>query len=180
MNPAAADAGAINAYIFGDQLLHTRFSLAIELLARLVIANSRPLTTAALSELAGQSERSVRAVLCGLKKSGLVSQDEKEKDSWHCTDVLETITLADIFLSVSAAGMESAAMRRRREQETGRGNPHARQNVELLLGQATMAINQTVLQHLQGFDLGRLRAVGGRRTAGGFTLGSPGYIAEPC
>ena len=53
------------------------------------------------------------------------------------------------------------------------------QGIDLLLMQATMSINQVVLQHLQAFDLGRLLAV---RASGGlrpFNASTRSYIAEP-
>jgi hypothetical protein len=66
-----------------------------------------------------------------------------------------------VFLSVSAATAEAAAQRRKKDDAPAEDvRSAAQQSVALLLMQATMAINQTVLRHLQNVDLGRPKAVG--------------------
>ena len=151
--------------------------MAIELLARIVIANPKAVTTAALAESLGQSARSVRALLGNLHQSGLLSQDEKTRDAWYCASPLGAITLADVFRSVASAAAESR--RKKAESAADEIRSAAQQSVDLLLMQATMSINQVVLQHLQAFDLGRLKAVrasGGLHSSSYFTRS---YIAEP-
>ena len=46
--------------------------------------------------------------------------------------------------------------------------------------QATMAVNQVVLQHLQQFDLGRLRAVSTSSALHSFKPALRSYGMEPC
>lgn len=145
-------------FILGDLLLHTRFSMAIELLARLVLASPRSMTSAQLGEACGQSPRTVRTLLTSLRQSGLVVIDGKLKDAWSCPCAPETFTLADVFLSVSAAKPEPTPAKKRNDAEGG-SSTVAHAGVELLLMQATMAVNQLVLQHLQSFDLSRLKAM---------------------
>ncbi|HYC43055.1 MAG TPA: Rrf2 family transcriptional regulator [Noviherbaspirillum sp.] len=177
MNARAMETPGIPEFIFGDQELHARFSMAIELLARIVIANPRAVTTAALAESLGQSARSVRTLLGNLLQSGLLSQDEKTRDAWYCASPLGTITLADVFRSVAGAAEESR--RKKAEPVADETRSAAQQSVDLLLMQATMSINQVVMQHLQAFDLGRLKAV---RSSGGlhpFHYSTRSYIAEP-
>jgi len=145
-------------FILGDLLLHTRFSMAIELLARLVLASPRTLTAGELAEACGQSSRTVRTLLASLRASGLVIVDGKCKDAWSCPCAPESFTLADVFLSVSAAKTEPPSARKRNDAD-GASSPAAHAGVELLLMQATMAVNQLVLQHLQSFDLSRLKAM---------------------
>lgn len=179
MNPRIVEAPAIPEFIFGDQQLHARFSMAIELLARIVIANPRPVTTAALSEALGHSPRAARSLLGSLHQSGLLSQDEKTRDAWYCTSPLGTITLADVFRSVAGTAPEAPRKKKTEPQAADETRSAAQQSVDLLLMQATMAINQVVLQHLQAFDLGRLKAV---RSPGGqypFHYSTRSYIAEP-
>ncbi len=180
MNPSVMDPPAMNEFILGDQQLHARFSMAIEILARSVIVNPRPLTTAFLSQALGQSSRTVHVLLSSLHQSGLLRQDESDKNAWYCSSMPGAITLADIFRCVSSPASESASLQRKRtvpEADAPR-NP-AQQNVDLLLMQATMEINQMVLQHLQAFDLGRLKAI----TSSGFRHGpdssARSYIPEP-
>ncbi|WP_420476138.1 Rrf2 family transcriptional regulator [Noviherbaspirillum sp. ST9] len=177
MNARAMETPGIPEFLFGDQQLHARFSMAIELLARIVIANPKAVTTTALAESLGQSARAVRILLGNLSQSGLLSRDEKTRDAWYCASPLGTITLADVFRSVAGAAEESR--RKKTEPAADEARSAAQQSVDLLLMQATMSINQVVLQHLQAFDLGRLKAV---RASGGlhpFTYSTRTYIAEP-
>lgn len=179
MNARALESSAIHEFMFGDRQLHARFSMAIELLARLVIANPRPLTTTALSEAMGEPPRTVRSVLANLHRSGLLCQDGKIRDAWTCSAGLGSITLADVFRSV--AGATPAQARRKKAAPDTAEEPRtaSQQGVELLLMQATMAINQVVLQHLQAFDLGRLKAVGSSSALQQFNPSTRSYIAEP-
>ncbi|HYD63461.1 MAG TPA: Rrf2 family transcriptional regulator [Noviherbaspirillum sp.] len=178
MNARVMEPLPIPEFIFGDQQLHARFSTAIELLARIVIANPRPVTTAALSEALGQSPRTVRSLLGNLHQSGLLCQDDKTRDAWYCASQLGGITLADVFRSVAGATPESSRRKKSEPQTADESRSAAQQSVDLLLMQATMAINQVVLQHLQAFDLGRLKAI---RSPGGLHPfhSTRSYIAEP-
>lgn len=169
---------AMQEFILGDLLLHTRFSMAIELLARLVMASPRTLTAAQLAEASGDSPRNVRALLVSLREAGLVFVDPKHKDAWSCPCAPGTFTLADVFLCVSTAKSDLTAAKKRTDADSA--FPSAAQaGVELLLMQATMAVNQLVLQHLQSFDLSRLKAMS---PASGWHAGlsaARGYEAEP-
>lgn len=169
-------------FMFGDHLLHVRFFTAIELLAQIVIANPRPVSANALAESLGQPLRAVRALLSSLNKAELVRQDEKSKDAWYCAGTLDEITLADIFRCVSATPVEVPSARKKKS-EAGivmAERSSTQQSVDLLLMQATMAVNQVVLQHLQQFDLGRLRAVGIAPTFRMVKSQTRAYSAEPC
>lgn len=177
MNARALEASAIHEFMFGDRQLHTRFSMAIVLLARLVIANPRPLTTIALSEALGEPPRTVRALLANLHHSGLLCKDGKARDAWSCSTGLGSITLADVFRSV--AGTAPGQARRKKTGTSDEPRTASQQGVELLLMQATMAINQVVLQHLQAFDLGRLKAVGPLNAVQRFNPSTRSYIEEP-
>lgn len=181
MSAIVLDPSAVGEFIFGDQLLHSRFSTAIELLVRIVIAHPRPVTTATLCETTGQTPRQVRALLNNLHQSGLLDQDHKNKDAWYCPASLNEVTLADIFRSVATAMPEASVSRSRKRDvaESDEMRSTAQQSVDLLLMQATMAINQVVLQHLQAFDLGRLKAVASSGSLRMFNSGVRSYIAEP-
>lgn len=177
MNARAMEAPGIPEFIFGDQQMHARFSMAIELLARIIIANPRTLTTTTLAESLGQSVRSVRAVLGNLHQSGLLGRDETTRNGWYCASPLGMITLADVFRSVASAAEDSR--RKKAEPATDDTRSAAQQSVDLLLMQATMSINQVVLQHLQAFDLGRLTAVRSSGSLHPFHFSTRSYIAEP-
>lgn len=179
MNARAVEPPAIHEFIFGDQQLHARFSLAIELLARIMTARQRSVTTAALAEAVGQSSRTVRAVLAGLRQSGLLSQDDSQKDAWVCSSSPGTITLADIFRCVASTTPEPSRKKKCSSHAAEESRTTSQQSVDLLLMQATMGINQVVLQHLQAFDLGRLKAVGSASKPHRFDSSVRSYITEP-
>lgn len=173
---------AADNFIFGDQLLHVRFFTAIELLAQIMKAAPGAVITATLAENIGQPQRWVRTLLRSLDKSGLIAQDEKFKDAWRCPGRLSAVTLADIFRCMSAVATESDVLRKAICGTTlaAPSGSTTRQSVDLLLMQATMTVNQMVLQQLQQFDLGRLMAVASARQFVGLQLRPRSYSAEPC
>ncbi len=175
MSARIMESSAIHEFIFGNPLLHMRFSMAIELLARLVVANPRPVTAASLSEASGHSPRAVRALLATLHGSGLICQDPQARDAWSCSAGSGTLTLADIFRSVS----EPPPAGRKKPEAADETRSAAQQSVDLLLMQATMSINQIVLQHLQSFDLSRLKAVSPAASLHVFRPRTRAYVAEP-
>ncbi|RJF97737.1 hypothetical protein [Noviherbaspirillum saxi] len=177
MNTEMAERPAIQEFLFGDALLHTRFSCAIDLLGRLIMANPGALTAAALAEASGQPVRNVRSLLANLQAFGLVHPDTRQKDAWYCSVNSGSLTLADVFRSVAAVKPESSAPRKLASQDAA--HAAARIGVDLLLMQATMAINQVVLQHLQSFDLGKLKAVSTRDTYRVPASRTRAYVAEP-
>lgn len=177
MNAVAMEPSAISEFVFGDQSLHARFSMAIELLAKIVMAHPRAVATNSLAESLGESTRIVRTLLGCLQRSGLVHQDEKVRDAWKCPAAPGEVTLADVFRSVAAEW--TPPRRRKEESATGEPKSAAQVGVDLLLMQATMAINQVVLQHLQSFDLGRLKAVGSPACFHAFNPSVRSYVAEP-
>ena len=177
MNAVAMEPSAIGEFVFGDQSLHARFSMAIDLLARLVMAYPRAVSTSALAESLGESSRTVRALLACLHRSGLVLQDEKTRDTWNCPALPGEVTLADVFRSVASEW--TPPRRKKGEGVSEEPKSAAQQSVDLLLMQATMAINQVVLQHLQSFDLGRLKAVGSPVCFRSFNPSVRSYVAEP-
>ena len=180
MNTTEMESLSIPAFILGDQMLHERFSMAIEMLARIVVANPRPVTTATLAEALGQPTRTVRGLLSSLQQSGLLSQDEKSRDAWLCSSSLGMITLADIFRSVSGAMPEASGRKKKCDVPVSDDSRSvAQQGVDLLLMQATMAINQVVLQRLQTFDLGRLKAIGSSHSFGAYNASVRAYTPEP-
>lgn len=187
--PKRPEGSSFPEFIFGDQLFHARFSTAIEVIARVVLAHPLSVTTDRLAQTLDQPPRAIRELLQGLHRAGLIEQDERAKsgkaekraekhtksdDAWCCGTALGNITLADVYRSVTEAPLATCA--KRRDGYGGVGDPATganhgaeagadqrsgpRQSVELLLMQATMGINQAVLQHLQAFDLERLRALG--------------------
>jgi hypothetical protein len=177
----AEQSSSVQEFLFGDALLHARFSMAIDVLARLVMAHPRSMTAAALAEASGQTARSVRTVLGNMQACGLVYPEDNVRDAWSCPATPGKVTLADVFRSVSIARADAASTKKAEVPKDSSDGAYSssRAGVDLLLMQATMAINQVVLQHLQSFDLSKLKAVS---AGGSFRVPmskSREYIPEP-
>lgn len=159
MRARAVERAPIPEFIFGDSLLHARFSTAIELIAGVLLAYPRQVTTTGLADALGQPPRVLRPLLQRLQRSGLIEQDAASRDTWRCRAGSGCITLADVFCCVAQAAAEVEGQSRAGGMSETCYRSCAQQGVDLLLMQATMAINQVVFQHLQAFDLDRLRAL---------------------
>jgi DNA-binding IscR family transcriptional regulator len=139
-------------FILGNATLHLQLSTALAVMTQLICNASRPPTAQQLSESMGVSLRYLRKLLRTLATGGLLKPHEKNADTWVCTQPPHTVSLADIYHCLTSEKDESTA------PFIDAAQPDATTSTaELLMMQATMAINQIVLQHLQRFDLGRLK-----------------------
>lgn len=159
MNAIAMNQFSSGEFIFGDQQLHLRFFTAIELLAEIVISAPLPVSSLALAKTMGKPVPMVRMLLRSLGNSGLIYQNEKSNDMWYFSGIFGMISLADIFPCIFSL-TEKTVLQKEKSNAALADSPRtpSQQNVDLLLMQATMAVNQVVLQQLQQFDLGRLNA----------------------
>lgn len=139
-------------FILGNACLHLQLGTALSVMTQLICNASRPPTAVQLSESMDVSLRYLRKLLRTLSAGGLLHPHEKNSDSWICSRPPHTISLADIYHCLIAEKDESA----RPFSSVAQGDASA-SSADLLMMQATMSINQIVLQHLQRFDLGRLK-----------------------
>lgn len=142
-------AGLADEFLFGDPQLHARLHQAGELIACLMQAAPAALTTSALAEHIGQPQHGVQILLAGLHGAGLVQQDSAQPDVWFRQRHDSSVTLADIFLSISGQIQTTT------DGEVAAPASPTHRQVDILLGQATMSINQLVIRQLRQFDLGR-------------------------
>lgn len=140
-----------NEYILGNASLHMQLETALAVMTQLICNASRPPTAQQLSEEMDVSLRYLRKLLRALVAGGLLKSHEKNSDTWVCARASHAISLADVYYCLRAQSKESAS-----PFVAAHGGP-ATTSAELLLMQATMSINQLVLQQLQQFDLGRLK-----------------------
>jgi len=139
-------------FIFGNATLHLQLSTALAVMTQLICNASRPPTAQQLSESMGVSLRYLRKLLRTLSSGGLLAPHEKNADTWVCTQPPHAVSLADIYHCLVSEKDESVS------PFIAVAQPEASTSTaELLMMQATMAINQIVLQYLQQFDLGRLK-----------------------
>ena len=139
-------------FILGNATLHLQLSTALAVMTQLICNASRPPTAQQLSESMDVSLRYLRKLLRTLSSGGLLRPHDKNADTWVCTRPPHTVSLADIYHCLMSEKEETSAPFIAAAQSDATTS-----TAELLMMQATMAINQIVLQHLQRFDLGRLK-----------------------
>lgn len=137
--------------ILGDSALYNKLSLVTELLCLFIRAGSRVLT---LEQLAGECGRPSRDVLKYCRRmcaEGLLVPVQGRR-SWVLDRTPSEVTLEDAFRC--AMTMHAG---RPRVSKAGDSPDSMPREVDLLLMQATMGINQSVLHQLRRFSLDRLR-----------------------
>lgn len=134
--------------ILGNGALHDRFCASTEILAKVVSNAPRPVTLAQLAQCTGRAAAELQQLCISLAGAGLLRSDEREGDGWVLARRAGDATLEDVFRSVIGAQQAPARV------AAGHGTPE----VELLVMQATMAINQSVFRHLRQFPLDRLKS----------------------
>lgn len=139
-------------FILGNASLHTQLSTALAVMTQIVCNTSRAPTAQQLSDTLEVSVRYLRKLLRKLTGGGLLKPHDKNSDTWVCARQPHTISLADIYHSLVAAEEQKSVPFVAPPQADA-----VVSSAELLLMQATVSINQIVLQHLQQFDLGRLK-----------------------
>lgn len=139
-------------FILGNASLHLQLGTALSVMTQVICNASRPPTAVQLSETMDVSLRYLRKLLRTLSVGGLLRPHEKNCDTWVCTRPPHTISLADIYYCLIAEKDESTHPFSSVAQADA-----STSSADLLMMQATMSINQIVLQHLQRFDLGRLK-----------------------
>lgn len=138
-------------YMLGNPELHLQLATALSVMTQLICNASNPPSAQQLSETLEVSVRHLRKLMRTLAKNDLLKPHDRNPDTWVCTRPPHTISLADIYHGLSEKEEESKPYV---------APPQADASVaasELLMMQATMSINQVVLQQLQQFDLGRLK-----------------------
>lgn len=140
-------------YLLGNSGLHLQLSTALAVMTHLICNVSRPPSAQQISESMDLSSRHLRKLLRTLSAGGLLQPHASRADTWICPHPPHTISLADIYQCLTRGDEESNAPFISPPQVDAAGS-----SADLLMMQATMAINQIVMQQLQRFDLGRLKA----------------------
>jgi DNA-binding IscR family transcriptional regulator len=138
--------------ILGNGALHLQFCLATEILAALVAHAPHPVSTPVLEKLTGHPSMDLARICSSLWQSMLITPNSSG-EGWILINPAHRITLEDVFRSV----VESQQPRANAKSHTAGRPPRMRPDVELFVGQATIAINQSVFRHLRQFSLDRLR-----------------------
>jgi len=139
-------------FILGNATLHLQLETALAVMTQLICNASNPPTAQQLSDSMDMSLRYLRKMLRTLSAGGLLRPHDKHNDIWVCARAPHTISLADIYHCLISEKKEASVPFVAATQADVSTSAS-----ELLMMQATMALNQIVLQHLQQFDLGRLK-----------------------
>lgn len=151
---------AADDYILGNGALHERFRLTTEILGALVSCAPRSLTIAQLQTYTGVPAKDL-VKLCGaLWRAMLTKPDKEVRGSWTLACTPSAVTLEDVFRcviaeqprSVKQAAAANAANAAKPDEMDKRQH-----DIDLLVSQATMAINQSVFRQLRQFSLDRLK-----------------------
>lgn len=140
-------------YILGNGALHQRFRLATEIVGALASHAPRSLTLAELERHTGHPAKDVVKLCMQLARTDVLRLAPDQVDAWLLAAPASALTLEDVFRCVL-------------DMQGARGKPAARtgqqqrvsHDIDLLMMQATMAINQSVFKHLRQFSLDRLKA----------------------
>ena len=143
----------VDDYILGNGALHDRFRITTEILGALVSSAPRPVSIAQLESYTGRPAKEL-VKLCGaLWRAMLMRPEAKSRNLWALNCEPSSVTLEDVFRCVIAAQPVPVKTTEARPQNLDR----IHHDVDLLVMQATMAINQSVFQHLRQFSLDRLK-----------------------
>lgn len=139
-------------FILGSGTLHERFCLTTEILAKLVSSAPRSVSIAQLENETGRSPEELTALCESMTRLGLLCRDPLAQERWLLTCDASMVTLEDVYRCVLAERPQTAG---------GSGKAvavRAQTDVDLLVMQAMIEINQSVLKHLRQFSLDRLKA----------------------
>lgn len=143
----------VDDFIFGNGALHERFRFTTQVLAVLVACAPRSVSIAQIQKYIPRAARDIEQVCDGLREPMLVQPDTDMRGNWHLACDPSAVTLEDVFRFV-------ISLYSGRTVKPGREADAADQltlGVDLLVMQATMAVNQSVYKQLRQFSLDRLR-----------------------
>jgi DNA-binding IscR family transcriptional regulator len=140
-------------YILGNGALHDRFRVTTEILGALVSSAPRPVSMAQLQSYTGRPAKELAKLCSALWRSMLTQPDANVRGSWTLACAPSTVTLEDVFRCVIANQPQVT----KPAIVTSAENDQRHHDIDLLVMQATMAINQSVFKHLRQFSLDRLK-----------------------
>jgi hypothetical protein len=127
---------------------YTRFRVAIRVVQEALTTAPSALSTGQLAHVTGYSTRRLGRVCVGLEQAGILTRAPGTRDGW-LPGPLPEVTLADILCSqigVRANRQDKALPERA-------GAQVAHRDTEAFVLQATININQTVIEQLRRFPL---------------------------
>jgi DNA-binding IscR family transcriptional regulator len=145
---------AVDQYILGSSVLYERLCLITEVLGRFVSCSPRAVDIAQLEKHTGRPARELLRLCDMLCREQLLQPHPAQVRCWQLVREASQVTLEDAF---RCAMNEQAARGRPGRPKAPVPDAMPRREVDMLVMQATMGINQSVLQHLRQFSLDRLK-----------------------
>lgn len=139
-------------YILGGSRLHERMCAMAEIMAKLVSSAPRAVGIAQLELVTGRPAKELTKLCASLWRAELLQPDPLAGDSWRLACEPSAVTLEDVFRCI-VAEQEACA----KPAVKPRNPEQPQSDVELLVMQAMIAVNQSVLKHLRQFSLDRLK-----------------------
>ena len=139
-------------HILGNDALYNRLCLATEVLGKLVACAPKAVGTEELTAATRGTPREVLKLCRILCEDGLLVREPGRRAGWRLACDPSTVTLEDAFRCLMTQQPAHPA----RAHAAGEENT-VESEVDVLVMQATMSINQSVLQLLRRFSLDRLR-----------------------
>ena len=152
--------------ILGSGVLYERLCLITEVLGRFVSCAPRAVDLAQLEKHTGRPTKELMRLCDMLCREQLLQTHPTHARCWQLACEASQVTLEDAF---RCAMSEQATRGRPGRPKTSMPDAVPRREVDMLVMQATMGINQSVLQHLRQFSLDRLKVsavgmFGGKRS----------------
>lgn len=144
---------SIDDYILGNDVLHYRFSVTIQIVGKIVCSAPDWVAMHQMKELTGCPAKEL-AKLCGhLSDAGVLEAAKPKEDAWRLACDPRETTLADIFRCILAEQLDRSKQLSSKAHHIERSY----RDIDLLVMQLSIAINQSVFRHLRQFTLERLR-----------------------
>jgi DNA-binding IscR family transcriptional regulator len=143
----------VDDYIFGNGALHERFRITTQALAVLVTCAPRSVSISQIQKYLRCSARDIEKLFDSLQEPMLVQADPDKRGSWRLACEPSLVTLEDVFRFV----ISSYTNRMPQLSQDAEPAEQLVLDVDLLVMQATMAVNQGVCRQLRQFSLDRLR-----------------------
>lgn len=140
-------------HILGSDALYERLCLATEVLGKLVSCAPKAVGIDALTAATRGTPRGVHKLCRALCEDGLLVRVPGRRTGWRLACDPSMVTLEDAFRCLMARQPARARDASAAKEEEG----SMESEVDVLVMQATMTINQSVLQLLRRFSLDRLR-----------------------
>lgn len=143
----------VDNYIFGNEALHSRLSVTMEILGRIVSSAPHCVSIAQLAKETGRSHREVTSICRSLSRSDLLQADAKLPQHWTLARDASLVTMEDVFRHVITQHRKPA-----KSDVTPSASIRVVRPASLLIMQAMLGINQSIFSQFRRFSLDQLKA----------------------